>query len=165
MATGIATEELVKRLDKLEAAQRRGEEERIGIPLRTRLLNQRADWVRRHLRRYLSIRQLLGGARALRFDDEPGEGSRRLWDVPEIELMHLCIDVELAIESLAWRREGREESVLSRAARELFIRVELEGESLTTAAHETGLSLAAARAAWEFGIETLWEALADYRGF
>lgn len=158
MATGISTEVLSHRLEKLEVERRREREEQHRLPLRSRLINQRAEWVRRLLRRYLSIRQLLGGARTLRFDDEAGSGSQRLWDIPDIELMHLCIDVELAIESLSWRNDGP----VKRAARDLFIRVELEGESLTGACHETGLSLAAGRACWEYGIEHLWECLADY---
>jgi hypothetical protein len=160
--TGISAAKLVNRLEKLEREQRRKRREERWLPVRERELRRKKRWVRRMLNKYMKIRELLYGSMTIRFEANGSSADNKFWDIQHVDLMHLCLDVELAIESLAWTGRGREETEVGRNMRQLFIVHALEGESLSSAARRLGLTQRQARVMWESAVEEIWESLEDY---
>lgn len=159
---GVSVNELAARLERLERERKLQREENRFVPMRRKELQQKKYWVRGIIRRYMAVRQLLYGIRGIRFEVRNGGRENKMWDLPDVELMNLCLDVELAIESLAWTGKGREETNIGRQMRSVFIAHELEGEPISKAASTAGVSQSKAKAMWEHCLEDVWETLEDY---
>ena len=155
---------LQERLEKIETEQQRHRSLESNLSLRERLFERKKLYVRDLTRRYLWAREYvikLGG-NGFTYREHNAGPLNHLRCERGIELIHLCRDFEVMVESLAWGEWNRRETEEGRVKRLVFIKRELEGFSEYVTAAKLGISRRRARRLWEECIEELWDKLADY---